>query len=163
MSVESYRVRISKDHLVFCSSHFITFDGNQCEPLHGHNFRAEIEVQGPLDENQYVVDFIALMKHAKAIRNEFDHRVLLPAKSRHIVVEEHGAALCARCKERVWSFPKSDCLVLPIENVTTELLARHIGLQLLEALQREHHFTPEVLRVELEEGVGNSAIWEWRN
>ena len=83
-----YKVRVSKDHLIFCSAHFISYDGDQCEPLHGHNYRASVEVDGPLDENQYVFDFIALTKHAKAITDELDHLMMLPTGNPVVKVEE---------------------------------------------------------------------------
>ena len=62
---ESWSVRLNKDYLVFSSAHFITFAGNICERLHGHNYGLEIEITGPLDENRYVVDFIALRGRRK--------------------------------------------------------------------------------------------------
>ena len=57
---ERYSVRLSKDYLVFSAGHFITYAGDVCERLHGHNYQVVAEVHGPLDENQYVVDFIAI-------------------------------------------------------------------------------------------------------
>ena len=32
---ERYQVRVSKDYLVFCAGHFISYDGDKCERLHG--------------------------------------------------------------------------------------------------------------------------------
>src|SRR5437868_7633415 len=75
---EHYRVRVEKDYLVFSAAHFITFNGNVCERLHGHNYRVAVEVAGPLDENQYVIDFIALRDEMKTLTDELDHHVLLP-------------------------------------------------------------------------------------
>ena len=80
MSNESWRVRVTKDHLVFSAAHFITFNGNICERLHGHNWRVAVELAGPLDENSYVFDFIALRDALQAIVLELDHRVLLPTE-----------------------------------------------------------------------------------
>ena len=73
-----YRVRLEKEHHVFSAAHFITFNGDVCERLHGHNYRVAVEVEGPLDENQYVIDFIALRDELKAITDELDHHMLLP-------------------------------------------------------------------------------------
>ena len=53
MPTEHYKVRVTKDHLVFCSGHFISYEGDKCERLHGHNYRASVEVEGPLDANFY--------------------------------------------------------------------------------------------------------------
>ena len=72
---ESYHVRVTKDYLVFCAAHFITFNGNVCERLHGHNYRVAAEVFGPLDENHYVIDFIALRDELKKIVPGYHARV----------------------------------------------------------------------------------------
>ena len=86
MSAETWKVRVTKDHLVFSAAHFITFNGNICERLHGHNWRTAVEVEGPLDENQYVFDFIALRDGLQTIVNRLDHRMLLPTKHPTILV-----------------------------------------------------------------------------
>jgi 6-pyruvoyltetrahydropterin/6-carboxytetrahydropterin synthase len=162
MSVERYRVRIARDHLLFCSGHFITYDGDHCEPLHGHNYRCEVEIEGGLDENQYLFDFIALTKHAKSITDALDHRMLLPTGNRYLQIEESPGRVRVSCRDREWVFPRSDCVILPVENTTAELLARHIGIHLMEILRREHRFEPPTLRVTVEEGIGHSATWELR-
>ena len=41
-----YKVRVTKDSLVFSSGHFITFNGDHCERIHGHNYRVAVEVEG---------------------------------------------------------------------------------------------------------------------
>jgi 6-pyruvoyltetrahydropterin/6-carboxytetrahydropterin synthase len=159
---ERFKVRVTKAHLVFCSGHFISFEGDRCERLHGHNYRATVEIEGDLDENHYVFDFIALKNLTKAITDELDHRMMLPTRSRLIAVERHGKSIHVTYRDREWCFPADDCVLLPIENTTAELLARYIGERLRESLNRERGFVPEVLRVEVEEGPGQSATYEWR-
>src|SRR6516225_7657407 len=102
---EHYKVRVTKDHLVFCSGHFISYEGDKCERLHGHNYRATVEVEGELDENRYVFDFIALKQRTKAITDELDHRMLLQTGNPFIQVEERGSAVQVRYKHREWVFP----------------------------------------------------------
>jgi 6-pyruvoyltetrahydropterin/6-carboxytetrahydropterin synthase len=157
---ERYRVRVTKDHLVFCSGHFISYEGNKCERLHGHNYRTAVEVEGPLDLNHYVFDFIALKRHTRAITDELDHRMLLATRNPLIVVEERSASVHVRYRDREWVFPRDDCVLLPIENTTAELLARYIALRLADELLRQHGYRPEVLRVEVEESIGQSALCE---
>jgi 6-pyruvoyltetrahydropterin/6-carboxytetrahydropterin synthase len=157
----TFKVRVTKDHLVFCSGHFISYEGDKCERLHGHNYRAAVEVEGELDENFYVFDFIALKARTKAITDELDHRMMLPTRNNHIKLEEGPRAVRVRYKDREWLFPRDDCVLLPIENTTAELLARYIGGRLLEELRRQHGFSPRVLRIEVEENVGQSATWEF--
>ena len=78
MPSSRFKVHVTKDYLVFCSGHFITYDGDHCERIHGHNYRTAVEVEGDLDLNHYVIDFIALKDMTRAITDELDHRMLLP-------------------------------------------------------------------------------------
>jgi 6-pyruvoyltetrahydropterin/6-carboxytetrahydropterin synthase len=162
MPTERFKVHVTKDHLVFCCGHFISYRGHQCERLHGHNYRAAVEVEGTLQEDYYVFDFIALKARTKEITDELDHHMLLPTKNRVIRVEETGASVRARYENREWLFPRDDCILLPIENTTAERLARFIAGRLLESLRTREGFVPEVLRVEVEEGPGQSATVELR-
>lgn len=162
MSTERYFVKVARDHLVFCCGHFISYDGHQCERLHGHNYRAAVEVEGPLTADWYVFDFTALKARAKEITDELDHHMLLATANPVIELEEGEASVRVRYKDREWLFPRGDCILLPIENTTAELLARYIAGRLVAALRAQHRFTPELLRVEVEESVGVSATYEWR-
>jgi 6-pyruvoyltetrahydropterin/6-carboxytetrahydropterin synthase len=162
MPAERYTVRVTKDYLVFCCGHFITYDGSECERLHGHNYRAAVQVDGLLDGNHYVFDFIALKHRTRDIVDELDHHMLLAANNPQLPVEDAGANWVVRYKEKMWSFPKEDCVVLPIANTTAELLAKWLAGRLVEALHTQHGFVPEVLRVEVEENVGQAATYEWR-
>jgi 6-pyruvoyltetrahydropterin/6-carboxytetrahydropterin synthase len=161
MPAERYTVRVSKDYLVFCAGHFITYGGGECERLHGHNYRAAVEVDGDLDDNHYLFDFIALKRLTQTITDSLDHRMLLPTESQLIRVEEGSGSIHVRYGERAWMFPREDCVLLPIANTTAELLGRYIGQKLLEVLRREHDFEPQVLRVEVEESFGQSATYHW--
>lgn len=157
-----FKVRVTKDHLVFCSGHFISYEGDRCERLHGHNYRATVEVEGDLDVNRYVFDFIALKHCTRAITEELDHYMMLPTRNPHIQVETIGQSVHVKYRDRAWVFPRGDCVLLPIENTTAELLARYIAERLLADLSAKHRFTPHVLRVEVEENVGQSATCELR-
>src|SRR5438876_1609066 len=106
MPTERFKVRVTKDHLVFCSGHFISYEGDKCERLHGHNYRTAVEVEGALDPNWYVFDFIALKQHTRTITDELDHRMMLPTSNPHIVVEPSGKSIHVRYRDREWLFPR---------------------------------------------------------
>jgi 6-pyruvoyltetrahydropterin/6-carboxytetrahydropterin synthase len=155
---EHYAVRLDKEYHVFSAAHFITFGGNICERLHGHNYRVAVEVPGPLDENQYVIDFIALRDELKTIVDALDHHVLLPTSHPQIKVTAGDKEVEATFEDRRWVFPLGDCVLLPVANTTAELLARYIGQQLLEALQKRTGAQPKVLQVAVDENCGQWAI-----
>jgi 6-pyruvoyltetrahydropterin/6-carboxytetrahydropterin synthase len=157
---EKYHVRVDKDYLVFSAAHFITFNGKICERLHGHNYRVAVEVEGTLDENHYVIDFIALRDALRAIVAELDHYVLLPTGHPTIKFVAGDKQVEVTFEDRRWIFPRGDCKLLPVENTTTELLARYIGRRLIDDLTALTGKRPQVLRIELDECYGQSATCE---
>ncbi|MBL8828519.1 MAG: 6-pyruvoyl tetrahydropterin synthase family protein [Planctomycetaceae bacterium] len=154
---------MKKDYLVFSAAHFITFNGNVCERLHGHNYRVTAEVPGPLDENSYVVDFIALRDTLKAIVDELDHHMLLPTSHPTIHVTADERSVEVTHEDRRWVFPRCDCILLPVPNTTAELLARYIGRRLLDDLERRLGQRPQIVRIEVDECEGQSAVCELRD
>ncbi len=159
--MNDYRVRVTKDHLVFSAGHFITFNGDICERIHGHNWRVAVEVEGPLDENHYVFDFIALLDLSRAIVAELDHRMLLPDGSGRIGIVEEGPNWRAVHGDRYWSFPRDECVILPIPNTTTERIAAWFSQRLRNAISARGLIVPPVVRVEIEENFGQSAVHTW--
>jgi 6-pyruvoyltetrahydropterin/6-carboxytetrahydropterin synthase len=157
---EHYHVRVTKDYLVFSAAHFITYGGNVCERLHGHNYRVAAEVYGPLDENHYVVDFIVLRDALREITAELDHHMLLPTEHPLIRVCAGDESVEVTFEDRRWVFPRGDCILLPVANTTTELLARHIGQRLLQALTAAAQGPPTRIRIELDECFGQLATWD---
>lgn len=156
---ERFRVRLEKADMVFSAAHFITFNGNICERLHGHNYRVFAEVAGGLDENQYVVDFIALRDTLRTLVESLDHHVLLPDRHPLIRVVSGDREVEATFEDRRWVFPKDDCVLLPVVNTTAELLAKYLGENLRDELQsRTGQRFPIVVGVD--ENGGQWGIWE---
>ncbi|MDB5387411.1 MAG: hypothetical protein JWM11_3057 [Planctomycetaceae bacterium] len=155
-----FRVRVTKDHLVFSAAHFITFNGNICERLHGHNWRVAVEVTGPLDENQYVFDFIALRDNLQSIVLELDHHMLLPTQHAAIHVTASESEVEVRFEERRWVFPREDCVLLPVANTTAERIAEWIGHRLRDRIKPNQSHPLTKIQIEVEENFGQWAIVE---
>ena len=155
-----FRVHVSKDYLVFASAHFITFAGHRCEPLHGHNYRVAVTIEGELDENWYVLDFSVLKPIVRRLCDEIDHRVLLPLENPRIEVRSEGDSVHVAYEGRPrYVFPREDCVLLPIPNTTVEMLARHLASRVrgeVEALGLGHLSSVEI---EVEENFGQSAVY----
>lgn len=159
---ESFHVRVAKERFVFSAAHFITYGDNICERLHGHNYGVAVEVEGPLEANQYVIDFIALRDALVEITQTLDHRVLLPESHPTIRVEANDREVTAAFEERRWVFPKEDCVVLPVANTTAELIARYIGQQLLGSLGERGLASPAGMCVSVDECEGQQGMWSFR-
>jgi 6-pyruvoyltetrahydropterin/6-carboxytetrahydropterin synthase len=159
---ERYSVRVTKDYLVFSSGHFITYDGDHCERLHGHNYRVAVSVDAPLDSNHYAFDFIALKDRTRELTDELDHRMLVATLNPLLAVTETPTSVRVAYRAKEWVFPREDCVLLPIANTTAELLAKYLAGRLLDVLKTRHRFTPDAMRVEVEESFGQVATYEWR-
>jgi 6-pyruvoyltetrahydropterin/6-carboxytetrahydropterin synthase len=157
-AIASFRVRVTKDHLVFSAAHFITI-GDWCERLHGHNWRVAAEVTGPLDTNHFVVDFIALRDQLQKLVDELDHALLLPMQHPQIRVQVVDEEVEVRFQTRRWVIPLDECRLLPIAQTTAELLSRHLAQSLVERMGASLQGLTS-LRMEVEENFGQWAICE---
>ncbi|HKE91033.1 MAG TPA: 6-pyruvoyl tetrahydropterin synthase family protein [Gemmatimonadales bacterium] len=156
-----FRVSVTKDHLVFASAHFITLPGHRCEPLHGHNYRTRVAIEGGLDpEAHFVFDFSVLKQLTKRLVDEIDHKVLLPLESDIVKVTTQGAsvAVAVAGKPR-YVFPVEDCALLPVPNTTVEMLARYLAGRVRSEIDRSAAVRLAAVEIEVEENFGQSATY----
>jgi 6-pyruvoyltetrahydropterin/6-carboxytetrahydropterin synthase len=156
----SYKVAVEKDYLVFAAGHFITY-GEFCETLHGHNYRVRVEVEGELDENAYVFNFVTIKRMMRALVNELDHRMLLPLQNPllEVVANEREVEVTYRNLSRRYVFPREDCVLLPIANTTAEMLARHLTRRVKQELVAHQTANLSSISIEVEEVIGQSATY----
>ncbi|HXQ28406.1 MAG TPA: 6-carboxytetrahydropterin synthase [Gemmatimonadales bacterium] len=163
MTRSDFRISVSKDYLVFSSAHFITLPGDRCEPLHGHNYRTRVAVEGGLEpEAHYVFDFSELKQLMKRLTDEIDHKVLLPLENPKLVIEQRGDRVAvAHDGVPRYEFPRRECALLPIPNTTVEMLARYLAQRARAELERsgERGLRLRTLEVEVEENFGQSATY----
>jgi 6-pyruvoyltetrahydropterin/6-carboxytetrahydropterin synthase len=70
------RVSVTKA-FSFDAAHQLLWHTGKCRRLHGHTYRLEVTVTGPIDENGVVIDFDDLSAAVKgAIIERFDHQFL---------------------------------------------------------------------------------------
>jgi 6-pyruvoyltetrahydropterin/6-carboxytetrahydropterin synthase len=163
MARRQFAVDICKQQLTFSAAHFITFAGSICERLHGHNYGVSCRVEGPLDVNRYVIDFIALRDQLAAVSQRLDHHVLLPTGHPQIQVQEDPAAaeVIARFEQRRWVFPAEDCVLLPVTNTTAEEIASYFVDQLLATLGQHWRLELTSLTVRIDENQGQWGECRW--
>lgn len=52
-------------------------EGHQCSALHGHSFRIEIHIQGPVDSHKgWIIDFADIDKAFGPLLDQLDHKSL---------------------------------------------------------------------------------------
>ena len=164
----SFKVHVTKDYLVFASAHFITFAGHRCEPLHGHNYRVAVTLEGALDdESWYVVDFSVLKQLMRRLCNEIDHKVLLPTRNPRQTVEVRASGTNGGSKfvhvaldgEPKYMFPEADCVLLDIPNTTVEMLAQHLAGRVRDEMRAAGATGLTAIELEVEENFGQAAVY----
>lgn len=155
----SFSIRVAAADLIFSAAHFITFEDGGCEPLHGHDYRVKAELFGPLNANEYVLDFVLVKECLKSIVKELDHRVLLPGQHASVRVELQGEEYVITYAGRRWILPRDNCRILPIDNTTTEMFAQYIGQRLREVLSSKKQSSVTEISIEVGEGDGFAAVY----
>jgi len=161
----AYRVSVSKDYLVFSSAHFITFAGHRCEGLHGHNYRVRVTVEGALNtDTWFVFDFVELKRIMRGLCDAIDHLVLLPLDNPRIGVAVNGDVVGVSVDGTPkYTFPRTECALLPIPNTTVEMLAKLLADQLLAALRSGGEASGlGAIEMEVEENFGQTATYRMR-
>lgn len=156
-----FRVSVSKEYLSFSSAHFITLAGHQCESLHGHNYRAGVMVEGGLDpECSFVVDFGVLKRILRPYIQALDHRVILPSENPKLVLRSSGDRIEVDYLGGArFTFPASNCALLPISNTTAEMIAEYLAHKIRDDLRLEGLTLLDTIEVEVEESPGQSGYF----
>ncbi len=157
--VPGLRVSVAKEYLSFSSAHFIALPGHQCEALHGHNYRVGVTVDGGIGaDGAFVVDFGVIKGIVRPLVQEIDHRVLLPAANPRVRCEEAGDELRVVYQGRVrFVFPRTNCVLLPVEETSAELLAGYFARRVAEALRAGGVTHLTAVEIEVEESPGQSG------
>lgn len=158
MSEATYRVDVSKEQFVFSAAHFITFAGDICERIHGHNYGVRASVEGPLDENRYVVDFIALRDAVLKQTQALDHHVILPSNHAEIKLTSDAKETTATFRDRRWVFPNEDCVRLPVINTTAEEIARVIAERVIAETHEKFGSHLSYIEVAVDENFGQWGV-----
>ena len=113
------RTRVTRS-FSFEAAHELPWHPGKCRRLHGHNYRVEVTVEGPLDQNGVVLDFDEL---SAVVRRElverYDHRFLndlLENPTAEVIAHDWWkrleAAGLSLARLRVWETPESSVEIL---------------------------------------------------
>jgi len=124
-----HSIRVDDKKLRFSAAHFVV-GADYCESLHGHNYQVSITISGELDAQGMVLDFGVVKKQIKEICDILDHMILLPGNSDVIRISSGTESTEVNIDDKRYIFPSEDCLILPIQATTAELLAEYVASRL---------------------------------
>ena len=160
----TYTLRFAKADFKFSAAHFTLFGAKEAEALHGHNYRVRVEVSGgETDERGLLAASDAIKRRVRELCADLDDRVLLPERSNLLEIDEVDGAVEVRFGTRSYRFPADEVVLLPLVNVSMELLARMLWKKLADDLAGSSRSAVTTagalasLSVEVEETEGQSC------
>lgn len=156
----AFSIRVYKQYFNFASSHFMLFKDGSREPLHGHNYRVQVRGNAPELDDDMVFDFLNIKPIVRKICDSLDHKLLIPKNNPNLTIEdkEKNYNIITR-DESVFSIPKSDILLLPIENTSAERIAAYLAQEIKKMVYDQYKFEFNELEIEVEETPGQSAVY----
>jgi 6-pyruvoyltetrahydropterin/6-carboxytetrahydropterin synthase len=154
-----YVIHLAKEPFKFSCSHFTILSADKAERLHGHNYQVRIDIGvREIDRDLGMAfDFNAVKPLIRELCDQLDERILLPLNSPFLEVKSQAGQVEARFGAKHYSFPAEDTVLLPLANISSEELARHISERLTERMQPLPQWTS--LRVHIEETRGQSVSY----
>ncbi len=154
-----YTVHLAKELFKFSCSHFTILSPEHAERLHGHNYQVRVDITvAKLDPTLgFAFDFNSVKPLIRKMCDELDERILLPSLSPYLKIKSSVKQIEASFGEKNYAFPAEDTLILPLSNITSEELARHICERLLSEMTALPHWTS--VAVQVEETLGQSVTY----
>ncbi|HEY8272281.1 MAG TPA: 6-carboxytetrahydropterin synthase [Pseudobdellovibrionaceae bacterium] len=151
-------LQLAKQNFKFSSAHFLIFDENSAERLHGHNYQVRVEIGIPdpaaIKGTGFFVDFNIFKKYIKSALDRWDERVLLPKDHPEMKIQVKGAVLEVNFRDRFYAFPKNEVVLLPITNTSVEQLSRLLAEDFLKEFSSH---SVSFISVYVEETPGQGA------
>lgn len=124
-------LHLAKQNFKFSAAHFLIFDENHAERLHGHNYQVRVDIRTPseqeLHKDGYFLDFNVFKNFIKARLDQWDEIVLLPEKHPHMKFKKSGKSLEVTFRDRFYVFPLNEVRLLPVTNTSVEQLSRMLS------------------------------------
>ena len=153
-------LHLAKQNFKFSSAHFLIFDENSAEMLHGHNYQVKVDIfcayEGAIEGKGYCIDFNILKKIIKDQCELWDEHVLLPEKHPDMKhqISQSGKNYDIYFRDRFYSFPTLESIWLPITNTSVENLSLVFAKAIFKKMKE---FGVQKIRVTVEETRGQSA------
>jgi dihydroneopterin triphosphate aldolase (PTPS-III) / 6-pyruvoyltetrahydropterin synthase len=162
-----FELFLSRESFTFSASHFVARHG-QRQRLHGHDYRVSVRLTGShtIGSDGCFVDQAQVRHAIEKTCKELDERFLCPMNTNMIdITVAPGVAqrtVTLVCQDgSIFSFPKSDCALLPIVHTTPEEIAVYLWERIIEHVHVEYLLKNRIhtIQVNVIEGFGQETTF----
>lgn len=134
------------DFFKFNSSHFVVCK-NFREYLHGHNYKVSIEIESLNmdDKSNSIINEEILISKLERICKKIHGKMLIPSLNKNFILNliksvntnsnnsfDSNVELKVIFDNSIFLFPEGDCVLIEIEQISSELLSKYICNKLIE-------------------------------
>ena len=144
-------IDVDNQYLHFSAAHFTIFSATERERLHGHNFTVRARAEAPVGDNGMAFNYQLLKTRLRDICQQLDEYTLIAEDSPYLQIAQEGDYVAVTFNTEKMLLLRSDTLLLPVRNITSE----EIGRYLIDQLRDTGLFDQlDILRLQLDVGSG---------
>lgn len=165
-----HRLQILKEDHKFSAAHMTVFPDGSKERLHGHNFQVQVRLSLRSIALKDLCDFGVIKRVVADLCGELNERTLVALNNPflRVTVESMNDNDTSPSRELVrlshmsgeYLLPRTDVVLLPLENITSEMLARWLHGELCRRLRSRLPPVVESLEVGVLETPGQGGFYE---
>jgi len=143
-----------KSNIRFSSAHIIP-EYEKCGRLHGHTYAVNVKIGGNPDKKGIILDFSFVKETLRSIANDLDHKILIPEKSKVVIIEKDSKSVKINSLGKKYVFPLEDCVFLPISSTSAENLSKYLLEKFIQKISIPK--TIEYVELGVDEGYGQGC------
>jgi 6-pyruvoyltetrahydropterin/6-carboxytetrahydropterin synthase len=153
-----FKLRVDQPHMLFACARILVYKDN-CARMHGHNFQVAVELEGTVNPDCLVVDLSELEPLLRDMCKALNNYLLVPAQNPLLHIEQAGSDVTIQFKERKYTLPRQDVLLLDLPNCSVEMLAYYLCNQLESKLAEMGYTNLTAIAVQVAETPGQSGLY----
>ena len=138
----------------FSSAHVIP-EYEKCGRLHGHTYAIHAKIFGEPDDKGIILDFKLVKEILNKIILKLDHKILIPKNSKYAQIILDDKSLIMKTLGKTYKFPIEDCILLPIESTSAEILSDYILKLFYKQLKKYDNI--HSIEIGVDEGFGQGS------
>jgi 6-pyruvoyltetrahydropterin/6-carboxytetrahydropterin synthase len=153
----THRIRIARAEHKFSCAHMTVFADGTKERLHGHNYTVAVALEVDRIDLASMIPFTPIKAAIRELCAAWKEHLLLAARNPWLTIVRDADELeFTLCGQR-YVVPRSDALLLPIDNISVEALAAHVADLIRSKLAAASLPAAATLEVTIEESPGQGA------
>lgn len=153
-------IKLHESELKFSAGHFMIFDENRRESLHGHDYRVGVEFKTVVVDNGMSFDCRAFKLDILKLCERLDYKFIIAMHSPFMTLTELPDQWQVQVAKQTLFFYKQDAIVLPITNVTLEELSAWFVFRIQQEITQHCEFIHDI-SVTVSNGRGDAGRSVW--